>query len=913
MAGAGGSAGVEVGRISIRVVPDLDGFYRTLKSKLEEIERTVRGKVPVEIEIDENGARQKMAALRKSLGGTVKLDVDVDTNPVRRAMSRIFGGGGGGGGPGGMGGRAGAMSMLLNGNLYVAAAALSLLAPGLALVSGLLTTLPGVLAGVLVPIGALALGMDGLKNAASVLAPDLERLKGVMNTAFEDRFTPIFENLRSVFPVLERAMPAVARGLGDMADAFVNTLTSEEGLGRIDSIVGSISKSLSAAAPGVGSFTDGLLTLADKVAAKFPKLSEWFNKVGDSFDKWVTKITTAGPDGKSPLDQALSTLKDVTKTLGETGVDALKKGFEWLSDPEFGEKIKQFAENLKSITNNVLPELKNIFGIISDLSALIDKITAWKPPEWMTKETPKEDIVPGSDKGPFSKGIVKDSPLHKLQQWWDDPDRKFLKDGPDFSGWWDGMKAPFETAGNWISTTIQGWKTQLSEAWWGFGNSAHNAINGVKNWFAQLPAQITAQVMMIGAQIGMVFSQIPARLQGIWAGVQAAAAGAWNGIVSIVANVIGQIIAVAASVPGRVAGVWQGIVAMAQGVWNQVVSTAASVLAGVVSTFVSIGGQVMAEVGSWPGKIIGLLGNLAGQLAEAGRSAGAALVNGLAGAIAGGVGAVAGAVGKLMAAARNLIPNSPAKEGPFSGSGWQAVTGFGNTLGDALASGIPAAGDQVVSKVREIMQAIKDVFGENANLNLNFIFGSNGLSAGLDNVATAASDVQSQLGNAVDTAVPPAKLDGQTKQMADQLSLEKDRLEVERQRLQNQKNLTDDKAARAALQEQINAIDLRKDELELQREQLAYQNKYNEATAEGGSVWDQLAKKVYDATKGVVQAPVDQMMGDLGISGNGALPQLLEQGIALGEQFIFNVGSMDEAVQGQQTITNKKALQFNRR
>ncbi|QXN73864.1 tape measure protein [Mycobacterium phage Eaglepride] len=856
-----------------------------------------------------------MAALKKSLGGTVKLDVDVDGNRLQRAMSRVFGGLGGGGSGGGFGGRAGALSMLLNGNLYVAIAALSLLAPGLALVSGALTTLPALLAGVLVPIGALALGMDGLKNAASVLAPDMERLKGIMSGVFEDRFTPIFENLRSVFPVLERAMPGVARGLGDMADAFVNTLTSEEGLGRIENIVGNIGRMLSDAAPGVGSFTDGLLTLTDKVAAKFPGLSTWINKVGDSFDKWIEKISTPDPaTGKSALDTALGTLKDVTKTLGETGVDALKKGFEWLADPEFGDKLKTFADNLKSITNNVLPELENIFGIVSDLSEAFDKLFALKPPEWLVGNEleQKQNIVPGSDSGPFSKGRIKDSPLDKLHNWWNGEDRKFLKDGPDFSGWLEGIKAPFITAGDWISTTVQGWGDSLGQAWWSFGNAANQQINNVKNWFAQLPAQITTQLMMIGAQIGMVFSQIPARLQGIWAGVQAAAAGAWNGIVSIVANVIGQIISVAASVPGRIQGAWQGIVSMAAGVWNQVVSTAASILANIVSTFVNIGSQVMGEVGSWPGKIAGALAGLAGTLAGIGASAASALISALAGGIRAGIGAVAGAVSDLMARARALIPNSPAKEGPFSGSGWKAVTGFGQALGDGLASGLPAAGDQVVSKVREIMQAIKDVFGENPNLNLNFIMGGQ-LESGLNSVTSAAQDMQATLGDSVNAAVPPAKLDGQTKQMADQLALEKDRLEVERQRLQNQKNLTDDKAARAALQEQINAIDLRKDELELQREQLSYQNKYNEATAEGGSVWDQLAQKVYEATKGVVQAPTQQLMGDLGISGNGAIPQLLEQGIALGEQFIFNVGSMDEAVAGQQTITNKKALQFNRR
>ncbi|AGK87956.1 tail length tape measure protein [Mycobacterium phage Severus] len=851
-----------------------------------------------------------MAALRRSLGGTVNLDVDVDTNRFRRMFGRMFGGGGGGSG-GGFGG----LSTLLNGNLYVAIAALSLLAPGLALVSGALTTLPALLAGVLVPIGAVALGMDGLKAAAAQLGPDLERLKGIMSDTFQDRFTPIFRNLGAVFPVLERAMPAVANGLADMADSFVNTLTSEEGLGRIESIVGNIGKSLSAAAPGVGSFTDGLLTLADKVAAKFPGLSEWFNKVGDSFDKWITKVTTAGPDGKSPLDTALGTLKDVAKTLGETGVDALKKGFEWLSDPEFGEKLRTFADNLKSITNNVLPELKNIFEIVSDLSEVLDKVLAWKPPEWLIgKPTPKEDIVPGSDSGPFSKGIIKDSPLDKIRKWWDENinGENFLKDGPDFSGWLDGMKAPFITAGDWISTTVQGWGDSLGNAWWSFGNAANQQINNVKNWFAQLPAQIATQLMMIGAQIAMVFSQIPARLQGIWAGVQGAAAAAWNGIVSIVASVIGQIISVVASVPGRVAGAWQGIVATAQGVWNQVVSTAASVLTGVVSTFVNIGGQVLAEVGSWPGRIVGALGNLAAELGAAGQRAASALINGLVGGLTAGISAVAGAAGKVMGAIRAVIPNSPADKGPLSGSGWTAVKNAGGAITDQLAAGLEAGTGKVYDTVRQIMQAIKDVFGSLDGLALNFNMGSQ-LETGLQNVASAATDVQASMGDAVNTAVPPAKMDANTKQMADQLSLEKDRLEVERQRLQNQKNLTDDKAAKAALQEQINAIDLRKDELELQREQLNYQNKYNEATAEGGSVWDQLAKKVYDATKGVVQAPVDQLMGDLGISGNGAIPQLLEQGIALGEQFIFNVGSMDEAVAGQQTITNKKALQFNRR
>jgi len=82
-------------------------------------------------------------------------------------------------------------------------------------------------------------------------------------------------------------------------------------------------------------------------------------------------------------------------------------------------------------------------------------------------------------------------------------------------------------------------------------------------------------------------------------------------------------------------------------------------------------GSLLSVVGSIPGQISGALSGLGGLLVGAGRSIIQGLVNG----IRSMVGAVRDAVSDVMSAARNLLPFSPAKEGPFSGRGWTLYSG----------------------------------------------------------------------------------------------------------------------------------------------------------------------------------------------------------------------------------------------
>ncbi|AOT24682.1 tape measure protein [Mycobacterium phage Stasia] len=866
MAGAGGT---EVGRISIRVVPDLDGFYRELKSKLEGIEKTLKAKIKVEP--DMKGFREEVANKAKNLKAKVKVDgdtsdlkraidavnakgprqfkleldpefdyklrqrlakikptVDVDVKVKKGALDRIANGLNNiqmpsfGSGINPMG-----WAVILSGIMAIA----PLLSGLLGAITTALVSIPGMLAGILVPIGALALGMDGLKAAAETLKGPFEDLKSTMSTAVEEQFTPVFEKLKELFPSLESTLPGVTDGLRAMAQSFADSITSTENLPKVEGIIKDIGDALRQAAPGIGDFTTGLLDLVKGFTGNLPSVADWFNDTGKSFKDWAKDFTEKGPDGTSKFDRALEGLGWTLKELGGGLVDIGGKALDFFSDPE---KIRSFKTELD--------------GLVATISTLVDL---------SNKLATNMSKIPG-----FADGEA---------------------NGPmDF-----------------MPIQLQLIKEQLGKIDWS------GIWNGLKTSAAGAFLEITTHAATTAATIRGKFS-------GIWNGISQNAGTAWNGVVTIVANVIANILRIAAQLPGQIASVWASIPSATAGVWNTVVSTAAPIITQILTTFINVGVGIMNEVGSWPGKIVGALGSLASTLASIGSAAAQALVSALAAGIRAGMGPIGQAVGALMSAARAMIPNSPAKEGPFSGSGWRAVEGFGDALGDALASGIPGQEDKIVSKVRAIMQAIKDVFGDASKLNLNFNFGS--LESGLSSVASAASDTSRALGNTVSGAMPN-KLSDETKQQKDLLELKKDELEVERQKLMNQKNGLDpkDKAGRAALQQQIDQIALQKKQLELDKQQLDYAGKYTDQVEDTDSVMGDMNKKIYEGVKGVAQAAGGQLMSDLGIGGNGALSQLLEQGIALGENFIFNVGSMDEAVAGQQTITNKKALQFDRR
>jgi tape measure domain-containing protein len=98
-----------------------------------------------------------------------------------------------------------------------------------------------------------------------------------------------------------------------------------------------------------------------------------------------------------------------------------------------------------------------------------------------------------------------------------------------------------------------------------------------------------------------------------------------------------------------------------------------------------------------PRRIIEAIGNIGGRMREAGGKIMTDFADGIRGRVGDVTGAVTGALGSV----RNLLPESPAKEGPFSGRGWTRYSG--QALMEGFAQGI---GEQARAPVQAVDAAM---------------------------------------------------------------------------------------------------------------------------------------------------------------------------------------------------------------
>lgn len=133
-----------------------------------------------------------------------------------------------------------------------------------------------------------------------------------------------------------------------------------------------------------------------------------------------------------------------------------------------------------------------------------------------------------------------------------------------------------------------------------------------------------------------------------------------------------------------------------------------------------------------------VVGNLRGNAYSSGSAIGSSFVSGL----GAWVGAAAARATALVSAVRSRLPNSPAEEGPFSGSGWG---GWGESIGEELARGLASTIPLVGAEAERMMTAASAALsgGLTADIGVNGTTGQtrgiNALRASEEAVATARS------------------------------------------------------------------------------------------------------------------------------------------------------------------------------
>lgn len=248
----------------------------------------------------------------------------------------------------------------------------------------------------------------------------------------------------------------------------------------------------------------------------------------------------------------------------------------------------------------------------------------------------------------------------------------------------------------------------------------------VINWLLPVIAQVLAKMMewqgvLIWVGAGLI--GLVALVKTVTAGIAAynaimtvvrAVTVAWTGVqwllnAALTANPIGIVVVAIAALVAALVLAWRNsetFRSIVLAVWNAVksgITSAVNVIKGVLNWFGSLPGlmrgwwngavsavtgaasSILARVRAIPGQILGALGGLGSLLVGSGR----ALLEGLWRGVSGAIGWVKSQISGALSSIRNLFPFSPAKEGPFSGSGY--TTHSGRALAKDFAGGIMSA------------------------------------------------------------------------------------------------------------------------------------------------------------------------------------------------------------------------------
>jgi phage-related protein len=225
-------------------------------------------------------------------------------------------------------------------------------------------------------------------------------------------------------------------------------------------------------------------------------------------------------------------------------------------------------------------------------------------------------------------------------------------------------------------------KRYLATAWNWIKNTAVTIWTAIKNFFGSINNAISGTFRT-------VWNGIKNFAAGIWNGIKAVASAIWGAIKTVIGNDVNgirNIISWFHNLPGMISGWFSGAKNAAVNAFNAMVGFVRGI----------------------PGRIAGALGNLSGLLVNAGRS----LITGLWNGIKGAFGWVKDKVAGLMGGLRRLFPFSPAKEGPFSGTGYTSFSG--EAMVRDWAKGMLSQQGVVQDAVSTLMGGMQPVFAVNA-------------------------------------------------------------------------------------------------------------------------------------------------------------------------------------------------------
>jgi len=789
---------------------------------------------------------------------------------------------------------------------WLVAAGFAGAAPAVGLVAGLIAGLPSLMMTFGAAAGAIALGLDGIKAAAATVQPQFEALKASVAQKWETGLTPVIQELGKLFPTFEVGMGQVTTGLIDMAKGMTTALTSGEGMRQLSTIFEGIGGFFTSIAPAMGQFTNSFLQLGSAGASSFGHLTAFISAFATQWQGMIDRVTNTPvfDQAMQGMSQALTGFTGLFTTLMESGLGAMSK---------LGEPLSNMFSGLGNLISAAMPGLTSFAGMIGNTignlgNSLAPAFAALGPV--VDAIRPTIESLATTLGGVLSQAVVAIAPaLTQLAQVM----------GPVLTQAATAL-APIigqlaTTFGTILLTAVQALAPvmpQISAAFAALaaavGQGLATVLPQLVQCFVQLLPTLVSLLPAFLQLLQAVIPMVPLFFQCVAAVIQLALAFA--PLLSSLANVVSLVVQVIAKFAEWAATILTVVV----GAMTQLVSSISQWMSQFFQTIADWLNKAVDKVREWGTNVASAIEGFAGRMLEAGKNMIQGLINGM---------------GSMMGAA-------VAKAKEIGSNIWKSVTNFfgiespsklmaevGGFVMEGLTNGMDANGSDAVAKMKEIAKAIfeaaKEVFGSAAGLNLAFNFGGGGgiglgaggaggpfggLASGMAGIASSAKDFQTNMANTVN---PAKQLDAGTKQQLADLTQQLAVLEMQRKELELRKIGMEKGPALDALKAELESVRQQKLALGLQKDQLAYAQKYEGAVSDTAANYDQQVKDMAKMPLDFLQANAQTAMQDLGISGNGMLTSLAQQGLDYGSKFIFNVSNVDEAIAVKNNQINKES------
>lgn len=532
-------------------------------------------------------------------------------------------------------------------------------------IEGVMSEIPGVVEQYMEPVGAT---MDKFADRVAGALSGLD-VGGALGGLFDfigqagDLLLPVFTGLLGALgpliadiPVLGKAFQGITGPVGIMIGLFIEMFRNSEVLrdafSNLFSTLGTVFQSLEPVLTALsdviavvaGSLGDALGTAINAVLPLIERLASIFGDVaGDLLSALVPLIEQVASAFTGALGSALDSLMPLLLQLVNALIPPLFALLDGLL-PVIVQLVEAGLSIFVAVLEALLPALLQI--VEAALPILIDLINQLMPVIELVLPLFAaliEAIMPLVD-------VLLDMLIPVIEALLPVVETVFNAVGDIISAVMTVIEGVIET----VLGIIEG---DWDRAW----NGIKKVFSGVWDY---IKALVKGAVDVVWSVIKAALNLIKALWDGIWNGIKTVLSGVWDAIKSLVSGAINAVSStisgVLSSISSAWSNAWNGIKNFFSDLWNGLKTAASN---GINNVF-----NVVKGIKS---KITGFFGSAGSWLVNAGKSILQGLTNGIKAAISGPIDAVKGGIQKI----RNLLPFSPAKEGPFSGRGYTTFSG----------------------------------------------------------------------------------------------------------------------------------------------------------------------------------------------------------------------------------------------